>query len=247
MSGIAPRNATVTFVTREDGSRYVKKKYRAIYTAAQEQDAYHKIQPLLQDIKAIRSAQVLNVDESSNVIYIEYIHGESLYELAMKGNITPILEWKEPLIDLFDKARKKGVRFDGDPSNFILHAKSGELVIIDPVCTDLQLNDFAMVVFLWGLIKVIIRSLRFWRYPFIIRVCRIYYRSYLQQTGVVPHLFGQEMIRYIDVVIEWNKEVSSADSRIMILLRRIVAVPIYTTVKWFFYLTVQTSLKKVHF
>jgi len=150
MSKLAPRNANVMIVKESDGRTYVRKRYLAVYTAVQERAAYDRLRPLCGPIRGIKMARVLAVDEKNNSLRLEYVPGKSLYETVEMGDIGPLIEWREPLVELFTAARTRGIRFDGDPSNFIVHAETGQLVIIDPVCVDLQIEDFAMVVFLWG-------------------------------------------------------------------------------------------------
>jgi hypothetical protein len=236
MSKLAPRNATVQILRLDDGHLYVHKRYHSVYTATQEQHAYRTVQLLCRDIQGIRLAYVLGVDEKENSLHLEYIPGKSLYELLEAGKIDPIIQWTDRLVELFSAAKTQKSYFDSDPSNFIIHAKTGELVIIDPVCTNLRLEDFAMVVFLWGLIKLMLRKPRFWQYPSLIRVWRTFYREYLQRGDVESGRFNHEMVRYIDVVIKWNREVSPVDSLLITLMRRMVVVPMYMVVRWFFHL-----------
>ncbi len=234
MSKLAPRNAKVMIVKESDGRTYVQKRYLAVYTAVQERAAYDRLRPLCGPIRGIKMARVLAVDEKKNSLRLEYVPGKSLYETVEVGNLGPLIEWRKPLVELFTAARTRGIRFDGDPSNFIVHAETGQLVIIDPVCVDLQIEDFAMVVFLWGLIKLMLRNPRPWRFTPLMRVWCAYFRDYRRCTGADPHGFNRQMACYIDMVIGWNKEISPVDDLFMAMLRRYVAVPLYTFVKWLF-------------
>lgn len=234
MSRLAPRNATVEILKSDEGLLYVHKRYHAVYTARQEQEAYSRLQPLLENIQGIRSAQILDVNEDENSIALEYIPGKSLYDLAGSGIFGPLRDCQERLVTLFIAARNAGVHFDSDPSNFIIHSNIGELICIDPVCADIQLKDYAAVVFIWGLVKLVLRSLKFWQYPSLIRAMRSYLSCYLTQADINAVCFNQQMASYITVVIDWNKEISSIDGLLTILLRRCVAIPLYSITRCLF-------------
>jgi|GEM_PF-3427433 len=234
MSRLAPRNATVQILESDEGSFYAHKCYHAVYTARQEQQAYGKLQPLLENIQAIRSAQILDVNEDKNSITLEYIPGKSLYDLVGAGIFAPLRDCQERLVKLFIAARNTSVRFDSDPSNLIIHSNTGELICIDPVCADIQLEDYTAVVFIWGLVKLVLRSLKFWQYPELIRTIRSFLSCYLTQADVSYVRFNQQMASYITVVIDWNKEISSVDGVVTIFLRRCVAIPLYSITRCLF-------------
>lgn len=234
MSGLAPRNASIQILKSEDGSHYVHKKYLAVYTSLQEQQAYNKLRPLLKNTPEIRLARILSANENENSINIEYIPGKSLYEMAQKGIFEPLREYQKPLVALFIAARNAGVRFDSDPSNFIIHSRTGQLVGVDPICADIELEDYAAVVFIWGLVKLILRSLKFRRYPSLIRLIRSYLSCYLAEADVSSKDFNQQMASYITTVISWNKQISPVDGPAMILLRRCVAIPLYSIARCLF-------------
>jgi len=150
MSQFAPRNATVRFLGSNGRCSCVLKQYHAAFTATEEVDAYRRVEPLLECFSQIRMAQIYNVHEASNRLWIEFIPGKTVYELAKRGDMAELVRWLDELVSLFVSARACGVHFDSDPSNLLINSTTKELVIIDPVCPKTELQDFVCVVFVWG-------------------------------------------------------------------------------------------------
>ena len=234
MSKVAPRNATIEIVESENRDKIVRKTYRATYTAVDEHSAYARVEPIYIDCPDIRMARLLDLDADSNSFTVEFIPGRSLYDSAADGDLRPLGYWHTRLIEPFVRARNEGLRFDSDPSNFLVHADTAELIVIDPVCADIRIKDYAAVVFLWGIIKLMLRTLRFWRYPGLFRLGRSFKKLYLSAADVSSDEFNKQMVTYIDVVIGWNKEVSPVDSRAMRIIRRCLAIPLYSTARFAF-------------
>ena len=234
MSKLAPRNATIEICDHDDGSKFVRKTYRATYTALDEQLAYGRVEHVYRDCPGVRVARFLELDSDSNSFTLEYIPGKSLYDSAAGGDFRPLNCWHTRLIAPFVLARNEGLCFDSDPSNYIVHADTAELVAIDPVCTDLRLNDYAAVVFLWGIIKLMLRTVRFWRYPALFRIGRNFKKQYLATADAGREDFNRQMVTYIDVVIGWNREESPVDSKALKLVRRYLAIPLYSTARFAF-------------
>lgn len=226
MSRLAARNATVT-LPREGAPAVVHKRYHAVYTAAEERAAYARLEPLCRAIDGVRPARLLAVDEGENRLSLEFIPGDDLDRLIQRGEPAPLERWRRPLIELFTAAHRAGVRFDADPSNMLPHPDGGELVIIDPVCTDLALRHFPMVVFHWGLTKRVLREPRPWRWPAVLRARRRYLEEYLRTTATERGEFNGELARYIDRVIEWNRQEYPGEPAHRFALRRLVAIPLY--------------------
>lgn len=235
MSKLAPRNATIEIDENKDGQRIVKKTYRATYTAHDEQLAYGRVDHIYRDCPDVRIARFLEIDSDNNSFTLEYIPGESLYDSAAGGDFKPLSYWHTQLITPFVLASKEGLCFDSDASNYLVHADTAKLVAIDPVCADVPIDDYAAVVFLWGIIKLMLRTPRFWRYPRLFRIGRNFKKLYLAAADVSSGDFNRQMVTYIDVVIGWNREVSPVDTRAMKLIRRYLAIPLYSTARFAFH------------
>lgn len=230
MSKLAPRNASVVVVESDDADRVIRKRYHAEYTATQEEAAYKRVCGIYRSCEGIRCANVLSVEDGD--LFIEYIPGENLYESAADGRFGPLRAWQGRLVTAFVHARTMELSFDSDPSNYIVHDETNELVAVDPVCKDIQLPDFAAVIFLWGILKLILRSIKFWRYPELYRIACSFLVKYLEESGTSEVQIRDQLVTYIDVVIGWNKEVSRVDGLLMIVVRRAIAIPIYSVAKF---------------
>jgi len=233
MSKLAPLNAKIEYKENQR-CKYVYKCYHATYTAKDEFEAYERVDKLIQGLKKFRTAKIYNVNESDNCLSIEYIPGHSLYEIISETNVDVLKKWQSLLITLFIKARNAKVHFDSDPSNLMCDDRTGDIVIIDPVCVDLDIDDFVMIVFMWALIKIMLRNRSFWRNKAIIKHWFNYYREYLQATGVDFREFNSQLVKYIDVVIGWNKEGNSVEGPMKRVMRYLLFIPIYTVIKWIF-------------
>lgn len=229
MSKLAPRNATIEIIQHGDNKSVVKKTYHAVYTVAQEQSAYLRMSSVYVECDDIRCARVLEADENS--LFLEYIPGDSLYESAADGRFEPLMYWQQRLVGPFVLARQNEIAFDSDLSNYIVHSDSGKLVAIDPVCADCRMADYAAVVFLWGILKLALRTARFWRYPRIIGIARVFMANYLARCPVNEDELRQQLTSYIDVVIGWNKEIAPSDGVVMVLVRRVIAIPLYSAAR----------------
>lgn len=232
MSKLAPRNATVEVGDHNDGSKFVRKTYRATYTALDEQLAYGRVEHIYRDCPDIRIARFFEIDSDNNSFTLEFIPGKSLYEFAAEGDFKSLSDWHTRLIAPFVLARNEGLCFDSDPSNYLVHADTAELVAIDPVCADIRIDDYAAVVFLWGIIKLMLRTPKVWRYPGLLRIGRSFKKLYLTAADVSSDDFNQQMVTYIDVVIGWNREVSPVDSKAMTLIRKYLAIPLYSIARF---------------
>lgn len=230
MSKVAPHNATIEY--RNDGTRpYVYKKYRAKYTAVEESEAYERVRTLTSGIERVRPARVYTVDPADDSLKLEFVPGRSLWEIVADGEVGALERVRADVMTLTGAARARGVRFDCDPSNLMCESGEDGLVIIDPVCVDLELRDFAMVVFLWGLLKLVLRNPRVWRDRAILRSWFRYYREYLERAGTAHEAFNEQMVRYIDVAIGWNKEKNPIEGPLTRGFRFVVVVPLYRLVR----------------
>ena len=233
MSKVAPHNAVVEFI-EQDGQQIVVKRYRAgaKYTAKQEAHAYQQLSKLLSQFQGARTAQLIRFDEESNALYLEFIPGASLHERINSGEQAILANLREPLIELLGASRQKHLQFDSDPSN-IMFDQNG-IVLIDPVCTELEIDDYSFIVFMWGLIKIILRNRRIWRIGKIIGHWNDYYISYCQHNGITRKMLNQQMAGYIGLVISWNREKNHVEGIFLRFFRCVVVVPIYTVVRQLF-------------
>ncbi|HIJ83680.1 MAG: hypothetical protein HW380_430 [Magnetococcales bacterium] len=231
MSKLAPRNATVRIVDA-DCDPYVIKRYHATFTAVAEHHAYTRMQPLCAAIPGVRTAKIIQVDAVMDTLRLEFIPGTSLYESVCQGHIRLLHIWRDSLLQLFFAAKNNNIYFDADPSNFIIHENGRELVVIDPVCKPVDLEDYALVVFLWGLFKIMLRSVRVWHIGEIFGVIMDYSLHYRKITGSRSDALRMQMGQYIHQVIAWNRESSPVDGPLTTALRRGVVIPTFTLIQW---------------
>ena len=233
MSKVAPHNAFIE-VLREENKRVIAKHYRATgkYTASQEASAYSELEKLVMPIKGIRPAKIQRIDEVGNVLYLEFVPGLNLFERITGGDEACLKTLKKPLMELFLAAKLEQICFDSDPSNILFEAEG--MVLVDPVCRKLPLADFTLVVFMWGLIKVSLRNIRFWRIVRLFRYWRTYYREYCDMADTTYDSLNSQMVACIDLAIVWNKERNSIEGSFYYAFRRIVVIPIYSIVRELF-------------
>ena len=233
MSRVAPHNAIIQFVDR-GGERIVIKQYRlgAKYSAEQEVQAYYKLDKLLGQNHGSRVAQLYHFDEKNNEIHLEYIPGKNMYEKIKDGDYTCLKNNKAMLVKLFSVARKERIKFDSDPSNIMFDRKG--MVFIDPVCKELEIDDYPFIVFMWGLIKVILRNPRVWYIFRIMEQWREYYFDYCQDNHIDHRTVNKQMCEYIELVIDWNREKNSVEGIFVYVFRRTVVIPLYSVVEQLF-------------
>lgn len=233
MSKVAPHNAVVEFI-EQDHQQIVLKRYRAgaRYTAGQENHAYKQLSRLVSQLHGVRTAHVIRFDEEENALYLEFIPGATLHERINSGDEEILARLKEPLVELFWAARQENLAFDSDPSN-IMFDQNG-IVLIDPVCTELEIDDYSFIVFMWGLIKITLRNRRFWRIGKIIGHWKHYYSSYCEHQGIIYKGLNQQMVDYIGLVIGWNCEKNQVEGVLLRSFRYVVVIPIYMMVRLLF-------------
>jgi len=233
MSKIAPHNSFVEFI-EQNGIRIAVKTFRrgGKYTAAQEARAYSNLAKILPGIDGVRLANIRRLDAENNALHIEYIASESLFERIINGDEACLEVLKKPLINLFLIAKQNQVHFDSDPSNIMFDNEG--IVFIDPVCTELSIEDYSFIVFMWGLIKIALRNRRIWRIRKIIAYWKDYYREYCHVSGTNSSVLNHQMENYIDLVINWNKERNANEGYFVYVFRYIVVIPIYSIVRQIF-------------
>jgi hypothetical protein len=238
MSKIAPHNAQIEYAQGTSGP-YVKKRFRGAgkFTARQEATAYQGLCALLDSLSGTRAAKVLAVDDDANTLYLEFIEGPTMYERLAQGETEILDQARERLLYIFKESRDAGFRFDCDPSNILFEpgTQGGEnLVFIDPSCIALPIRDHAFIVFMWGLIKILVRDWRMWRAGRLKPYWNAYCRGYCRISDVSGASLAQQMVAYIDLVIEWNKERNHVESVSIYYFRRLIVAPIYRAVRlWF--------------
>lgn len=242
MSKVAPHNAVIDLRIDEKGRKYIYKKYYATYTSEQEFTAYENVSKCInQPRSGIRMATVYEVDVADNSLNIEFINYRNLHEIVVSGNVEILLIVKDRLLQLFSDARKKGVEFDSDPSNILCDEEGIDIVLIDPICTDLNLRDFSAVVFIWGLIKLSLRNPRVWKSIQVLRICGGFYDAYLLQSGVNFKDLNAQIGAYIGRAILWNTSRNRVEGVSVRLFRLVVVVPIYSLVRLLFVTNVVRS------
>lgn len=235
MSKVAPHNATTQIRYDAGGRKYVYKKYHAKYTSREEFLAYQRLgKCLLRSDSGVRAAEIYEVNDLDNSLNIEFINHQTLHEMLFTGKVYILELIQEKLLDIFHEAKRQNVNFDSDPSNLFCDESGSEIVIIDPVGPNLSLNDYAMVVFVWGLIKLSLRNPRLWQSYRVLIYCFDYYCRYMDKTRTDYKSFNRQMSEYIGVVIGWNKEKNLVEGIFTRIFRRIVVVPLYSIVKLFF-------------
>ena len=133
--------------------------------------------------------------------------------------------YRDRIVSFLRDASRQHICFDSDPSNFICDTHEDKLVIIDPTCEDMDLQDFCMVVFLVGLIKCFAKSCRFGQFKSCRKCWLSYYRDYLHLTGASYRDLNAEISRYIRRIVFWNIAESSAERLPKRVLRFFTLVP----------------------
>ncbi len=229
-SSLERRNSHLKVCSGAEGT-YVEKSYHARFTARQEYEAYQALDPLLSDTPGIRLPRIYAIDSSCNTIRLEFIDRQNLTETFLQHGIQTFDQQRKVLVSLFAAAHTLGLRFDSDPSNFLIDPATEGLVLVDPVSVDIDLPDFTIVVFLWGLIKSFIRSRAPHRIPVFWKCWKKYYIAYLKVTDGEYKELNEQISRYIDVVIDWNFNESQNDSRWKRIVRVLVIAPVWRTIQ----------------
>jgi hypothetical protein len=113
----------------------------------------------------------------------------------------------------------------------MIDSDSGTLVLVDPVSAEVDLDDFCMVVFLWGFIKCFIRSRAPHRFFAFWKCWKMYYVDYLQITSIETKDLNRQISNYVDVVIGWNLNESQQDSWWKRIARVIIVVPAWRIIQ----------------
>lgn len=229
------RNSSLSF-KKHGTETYVEKRYHSKFTALQERESYERLARLVKEIPGVRTACVL--EASKDVLVLEYIDGRNISEDILSRGIEILDEKRETLLSVFLAGHKEKLFFDFDPTNIIYVPDGNQLVFIDPVCQPVMLSEHAIVVFLWGLIKVFLRSKRVFCLKSFYRAWRLYYTEYIAKAGISYKILNKQICEYIDVVIGWNKEENKDESLKLRAFRHIVIVPVYNLIKSLFKLNV---------
>lgn len=228
------RRNSVVRVVRVCEKLAIEKTYHARYTARQEYEAYLSLDPLLAVTPGVRRPLVYDVDDGRNAIRIEYVDGIDLRESFRRDGIGVLQRDLEILVHLFATSRSMDVRLDSDPANFIAVKGNQGLVIVDPVTADIDLADFSAVVFLFGLIKTFFYSRRWYAAGVFAQCWKRYYTAYVDAVGIGSEELNRQMVRYIDAVIDWNRNESAGDGVAKRAGRLFFMVPIWRAIQLFF-------------
>ena len=229
------RNSSLSF-KKHGLIKCVEKRYHSNFTALQERESYERLARLVKEIPGIRTASV--IDTSEDTIVLEYIDGPNISENVLSKDIAVLNKKKPALISLFLAAREEKLFFDFDPTNIICDSKEKQLVLIDPVCEPVMLSEHAIIVFLWGLIKIFLRSKRVFCLKSFCRAWYLYYTEYIAKADISYKILNKQMCEYINVVIGWNKKESKDESLRLRAFRHIVIIPVYNFIKSLFKLNV---------
>ena len=220
------RNSTLSVCDFND-RLVVNKTYHAEYSARQEHEAYSRLAPLFEETSGMRLPDICELDDSTNAILIEYIEGKDLRDLIKSDGFRSLAPHEERLVSLFAKARRRMERFDSDPANFIVSDATGELVLVDPVCQEIELPDYVLVVFLFGLVKAALAN------PFRRDILRLrdvvatFRDAYCAQCDQAdPQSVRDQLADYIGVVIQWNREPASSESLALKAMRHCFWIPV---------------------
>lgn len=234
VSRITRRNSTIEIWSSSE-KMWVSKAYHARYQVRDEAKAYEEVAALLVNIRRLRTAAVYNVDETNNVLELEYVAGPTIAEKLSAEGGPSISEIQDTLLDMLVCTHEKKVHLDLDPSNLILDENSDDLVLIDPICANLNLSHFSAVVFLWGMIKrFVVRGYRVDRWLGNAKAWGAIYGNYAARTNCPPGLLSLEMGQYIDTVIKWNIEESSNESLAKRLARWAIIIPTWWVFRFTF-------------
>ncbi len=232
MSKAVPNNAEIVFRLDEKGQQFVYKKYYHQYRASDERDSYRELGDCLQHAdQSARVAQIYNWSDPDNSIDLEFIVFPTLLELLRGGELYILQELEEVLVAVFSQASKNNFCFDSDPSNIFYDGSTGEVVFIDPVCINLDLGDYAAVVFLWGLIKIILRNPRVWQSYTLWRYARNFQQAYALEVDISSDTISVQIANYVDTVISWNLEIKQREGWPVRMFRKVCVVPLYKVVQ----------------
>lgn len=230
VSKTAPNNSYLDFSVIDDELTVIKHyREKGRYSAGEELQCYKMMSALIDGFPNIRLAKAWMKKNLEDCLLVEYIPGKNLYEVFILGDISDCEKYCQLLLVLFVEASNSNIKFDSDPSN-IMFDKEG-LVLIDPICVDLDLPDYTFVVFYWGIIKSSLRNWRIWKIP---RTYRMAYR--LLEDYVVAAQIGRsdiktQLIQYIDTVIAWNRDRNEVEGLITYSFRILFVIPLYHLVK----------------
>jgi len=224
------RNSSLE-MRRDIQGDYIRKHYHRRFRVEQEYQAYLALDPVIKQIHGVRRAEIFTVDESKNTIDIEFIDGPTLVEEFIEHGFEALEARIDCLLPLFHEARKRQVRFDSDPHNMIYDQSSDTLVLIDPVCDTINIADYAMIVFLWGLIKCFFRAHRYEQAAAFRKFWLDTTRKY-QKASNVSHLeLNRQMCLYLDRVIHWNQTENQNESFPRRWLRHLCLAPAYRIIQ----------------
>jgi len=231
MSKVAPLNATIEYHL-DCAQPHVRKRYHATYTAVEEAASYKQVERIVDGVSGVRTAHVYDVDVETNSIRVEYVPGSSLWEIMAAEGAAPLGRHLPALVATFGRARAMGIPFDSDPSNLMVDQRNGGIVFIDPICTSGELfRDYAMVVFLWGLIKRCLRDWRIWHAAEMFKAIREWRREYCVANDVSTQELDEQLSRYIDVVVGWNLQANAIEGPVVRAFRVAVVTPLYLLVR----------------
>ena len=224
------RNSSLQMCRGSQGD-YIRKHYHRRFQVEQEYQAYLALDSVIKNLKGIRRAEVYAVDESRNLINVEFIDGPTLAEDYLKQGVTALEARLDGLVSLFYEARKQQVQFDSDPSNMIYDRRSDTLVLIDPVCEKMDIADYSMIVFLWGMVKCFLRAQSYEQAAGFRKFWKNINRKY-QKACHVSHLeMNRQMCLYIDRVIGWNRTENQNESLGRRWVRHIFQAPTYRIIQ----------------
>jgi hypothetical protein len=217
------RNSSLEVQPREGGLQ-ICKTYHQVYTASEEYDAYQRVAAVCQRVEGIRIPDIYEVDSDQNSIQLEFIAGQDLRDSIATHGFDVLRPHEEALLCLFAHSRAVSIRFDSDPANFIV-SDTGELVLVDPVCEQVALTDFAIVVFVFGLVKATLSKP--WRLFQFAGSLKSFCGRYCDRCPEAsPAAICGQLADYLSVVIRWNRESVAGESVGLLLLRRCWWVPL---------------------
>lgn len=230
---IVRRNSVIEVVVAS-GNSFLRKTYHSKYCVSEEVAAFERLRPFIAEIKGIRLVEIYESESKANKLEMELIDGPDLKEAYRISGSLLFDRFCEDLVRLFVLTRNEGIQFDADPTNFIFDQDSKKLVLVDPVAQRVPIRDHAATVFLWGYLKTFLAMRKPWKLRQFIREWLRFRKLYLQESGVSAQELNVQIRKYIDQVIAWNVNESSAESRSSQFVRKVGFVPFYRFLKILF-------------
>ena len=223
------RNSSIE-VRQVGGQKQVHKRYHGEFSAADELASYAQLATVVNNLAGVRIARLLPSPQPDEEIVIEFLGGPTMAQLIERAEWPLVTQLEPRVVALLVASWRSGCFFDFDPANFIW--QSPDLVVIDPTSAATPLTHLNAAVYLQGLAKMALRTVvRPWRLPALRRHGLRISAAYAAACGVSQLAVREDLARYLDQVIAWNRQPAASESPGYRLLRGIALVPYYRLVR----------------